>query len=110
MRVDGSSNDQGSGAGIILESPSGITLEQSLRFGFRASNNQAEYEALLARMRLAVEMGVRKITCWTDSKVVTEQVNDNFQVKDPNFLKYYHLFRGMSNQFEEIQVSHAARE
>nr|KYP61307.1 Retrovirus-related Pol polyprotein from transposon 17.6 [Cajanus cajan] len=109
MRVDGSSNGQGSGAGIILESPSGITLEQSLRFDFWASNNQAEYEALLAGMRLVAEMGVRKIICWTDSKVVTEQVNDNFQVKDPNLLKYYHLFQGMSNQFEEIQVKHTPR-
>ncbi|XP_020202196.1 uncharacterized protein LOC109787995 [Cajanus cajan] len=109
MRVDGSSNGQGSGANIILESPSGITLEQSLRFGFRALNNQAEYEALLAGMRLAAEMGARKVTCWTESKVVTEQVNDNFQVKDPNLLKYYHLFWGMSNQFEEIQVRHTPR-
>nr|KYP62340.1 hypothetical protein KK1_016872 [Cajanus cajan] len=83
MHVDGSSNDQGSGAGLILESPSGITLEQSLRFGFRASNNQAEYEALLAGMRLAAEMGVTKITCWTDSKI--------------------------SNQFQEIQVKHTPR-
>nr|KYP57612.1 Uncharacterized protein Mb2253c family [Cajanus cajan] len=109
MHVDGSSNDQGSGAGIILESPSGITLEQSLHFDFRASNNQAEYKALLAGMRLAAEMGVTKITCWTDSKVVAEQVNDNFQVKDANLLKYYHLFRGMSNQFQEIQVKHTSR-
>nr|KYP55059.1 Gypsy retrotransposon integrase-like protein 1 [Cajanus cajan] len=76
MHVDGSSNCQGSGADIILESPSGITLEQSLRFGFRASNNQAEYEALLVGMRLATEMGAKKIVCWTDSKVVADQFDD----------------------------------
>nr|KYP74660.1 Retrovirus-related Pol polyprotein from transposon 17.6 [Cajanus cajan] len=63
MHVDGSSNQQGSGASIILESPSGITLEQSLRFSFKTSNNQAEYEALLAGMRLAAEMGATKIVC-----------------------------------------------
>ncbi|XP_020240151.1 uncharacterized protein LOC109818997 [Cajanus cajan] len=108
MHVDGSSNRQGSGAGIILESPSGITLEQSLHFGFRASNNQAEYEALLAGM-LATEMGVRKIVCWIDSKVITEQVNNNFQVKDPNLLKYYHLFRGLSGRFDDVQVRHTPR-
>nr|KYP70107.1 Retrovirus-related Pol polyprotein from transposon 17.6 [Cajanus cajan] len=97
MHVNGSSNRQGSDAGIILQGLSGITLEQSLRFGFRTSNNQAEYEALLAGMRLAAEMGANAIVCWTDSKVVAEQVNDNFQVKDTNLLKYYHLFKGMSN-------------
>nr|KYP39701.1 Retrovirus-related Pol polyprotein from transposon 297 family [Cajanus cajan] len=104
MHVDGSSNQQGSGAGIILESPYDITLEQSLRFGFKTSNNQAEYEALLADMRLAAEMGATKIVCWTDSKVVAEQVNDNFQVKDVNLLKYYHLFKGMKDQFHDVQV------
>nr|KYP73704.1 hypothetical protein KK1_006352 [Cajanus cajan]KYP73711.1 hypothetical protein KK1_006359 [Cajanus cajan] len=78
MHVDGSSNNQGSGAGIILEGPTRLTLEQSLRFAFKASNNQAEYEALLAGLRLAQEIGVRRLTCWTDSKVVAEQVNDNF--------------------------------
>ncbi|XP_057760016.1 uncharacterized protein LOC130980341 [Arachis stenosperma] len=46
--VDGASNPQGSGAGILLENPEGVIIEHSLRFSFRASNNQAEYEALIA--------------------------------------------------------------
>nr|KYP44910.1 hypothetical protein KK1_033591 [Cajanus cajan] len=41
LSVDGASNLEGSGAGIVLEGPGGILLEQSLRFEFRASNNQA---------------------------------------------------------------------
>ncbi|XP_072071949.1 uncharacterized protein [Arachis hypogaea] len=49
--VDGASNPQGSGAGILLESPEGIILEHSLRFSFKASNNQAEYETLIAGIR-----------------------------------------------------------
>ncbi|XP_072087916.1 uncharacterized protein [Arachis hypogaea] len=49
--VDGASNPQGSGAGILLESPEGIILEHSLCFSFKASNNQAEYEALVAGLR-----------------------------------------------------------
>nr|KYP53964.1 hypothetical protein KK1_000129 [Cajanus cajan] len=48
LHVDGSSNSKGGGAGIILEGPSHVTLEQSLKFGFKVTNNQAEYEALLA--------------------------------------------------------------
>nr|KYP44061.1 Retrovirus-related Pol polyprotein from transposon 17.6 [Cajanus cajan] len=74
LHVDSSSNCQGSGAGVILEGPKGITLEQSLRFRFKASNNQAEYEALLAGLRLAEDMGASRIKCLTDSKVVAEQV------------------------------------
>ncbi|RDX97190.1 Retrovirus-related Pol polyprotein from transposon opus, partial [Mucuna pruriens] len=53
---DGSSNQTGSGAGIILEGPDGIVIEQSLHFDFRTSNNQTEYEALLAGMGLALDI------------------------------------------------------
>ena len=45
LSVDGSSNQQGSGAGIVLEGPNGVLIEQALCFAFKASNNQAEYEA-----------------------------------------------------------------
>jgi len=45
LSVDGSSNQQGSVADIILEWPNGVLIEQSLRFAFKASNNQAEYKA-----------------------------------------------------------------
>ena len=50
LSVDGSSNQQGSGAGIVLEGPIGVLIEQALRFAFKASNNQAEHEALIAGM------------------------------------------------------------
>jgi len=53
LSVDGATNSKGSGAGIILEDPQGALIEQSLHFAFRASNNQAEYEALIAGMLLA---------------------------------------------------------
>ena len=56
LSVDGSSNQQGSDAGVILEGPNGVLIEQSLRFAFKSSNNQAEYEALIAGMLLAREM------------------------------------------------------
>ena len=45
--------------GVILEGPNGVLIEQSLRFAFKASNNQAEYEALIAGILLAKEMGAR---------------------------------------------------
>ena len=53
LSVDGAANAQGSGAGLILTSPEGIDIEYALRFGFRASNNEAEYEAVIARLNLA---------------------------------------------------------
>uniref|UniRef100_A0A151UGH4 Uncharacterized protein n=1 Tax=Cajanus cajan TaxID=3821 RepID=A0A151UGH4_CAJCA len=66
LYVDGSSNSKGGGAGIILEGPNQVTLEQSLKFGFKVKNNQAEYEALLARLRLARDLGAQKLSCNSD--------------------------------------------
>ena len=56
LSVDGAANSQGSGAGLILTSPEGIYIEYALRFGFQASNNEAEYEAVIAGLNLAHSM------------------------------------------------------
>ncbi|XP_050258864.1 uncharacterized protein LOC126703838 [Quercus robur] len=50
--IDGAANQKGSGVGLVLISPEGITLEKSLRLGFQATNNEAEYEALLEGMSM----------------------------------------------------------
>ena len=67
LSVDGSSNQRGSGAGIILEGPNGVLIEQALRFAFKESNNQEEYEALIAGMLLAKEMGSQSLLAKSDS-------------------------------------------
>ena len=53
LHVDGSSSNKGSGIGVHLQSPTGELLQQSFRLGFKASNNEAEYESLIAGLRLA---------------------------------------------------------
>ena len=53
LSVDGATNSQGSGAGLILTSPKAIDIEYALRFGFQASNNKAEYEAVITGLNLA---------------------------------------------------------
>ena len=53
LSIDGATNSQGSGAGLILTSPEGIDIEYALRFGFQASNNEAEYEVVIAGLNLA---------------------------------------------------------
>jgi len=61
LYVDGSSNNKQCGAGVVLESPSGLKVEQSLHFNFKASNNQAEYKALIAELNLTGDMGVKQL-------------------------------------------------
>jgi len=70
LSVDGSSNKKGSGAGIILEGPGQVVVKQSIRFEFETSNNQAEYEALIAGLRLTRNLGVKSLKCQTDSQLV----------------------------------------
>ena len=65
--VDGSVNAQGSRAGLILTSPEGIYIEYLLRFGFQASNNKAEYEAVMAGLNLAHSMEVDQLEVYSDS-------------------------------------------
>ena len=50
--VDGAVNQRGSGVGLVLVSPEKISIEKSLRLGFSATNNEAEYEALLMGMAM----------------------------------------------------------
>ncbi|XP_020237934.1 uncharacterized protein LOC109817144 [Cajanus cajan] len=110
LHVDGSSNQQGGGADIILEGPGKVVVEQSLRFSFRTSNNQAEYKALLAGLRLANDLGITRVKCWSDSQVVTRQVNDTFQIKEPTLLLYFHAFQKLRNNFDDVYVEHIPQE
>ena len=65
--VDGASNSKGSGAGIVLISPKGLVLEQAVRLKFSASNNEAEYEAMLIGLRTAKKLGANHLQIFCDS-------------------------------------------
>ncbi|XP_077215675.1 uncharacterized protein LOC143850303 [Tasmannia lanceolata] len=69
VHVDGSSNKGGCGAGLVLTGRDNFTLDYALRFGFRASNNEAEYESLLAGMNLAVQTGAQRLKAYCDSQI-----------------------------------------
>ncbi|RDY09021.1 hypothetical protein CR513_06679, partial [Mucuna pruriens] len=108
--VDGSSNHTGSSAGVILEGPTEALIEQSLHFEFKASSNQAEYEALLARMKLAQEFGAKKLTVKSDSKLVTGQVNVEYQAKDPQLAKYRDQAAFTASSFDKFTLLHVPRD
>lgn len=80
--VDGASNSRGLGVGVVLESPGGMSLEKSLRLGFRASNNKAEYEALIARLRAAQKFRVEEVDVFSDSWLMVNQIDGSFKARD----------------------------
>nr|GEX25031.1 reverse transcriptase domain-containing protein [Tanacetum cinerariifolium] len=71
--LGGSSCTDGFGAGLILTNPEGIEFTYSLRFRFGATNNEAEYRALIARLSIAKQMGVKNIQANVDSRLVANQ-------------------------------------
>ncbi|GJR98084.1 reverse transcriptase domain-containing protein [Tanacetum coccineum] len=81
------------GAGLILTSPEGAEFTYALRFQFTASNNEAEYEALLVGLRIAAQMGVHNIRVSVDSKLVANQVLGTYIAKEENMIKYIEKFR-----------------
>ena len=91
--VDGASSSSGSGTGILLENEEGIVIEHSLTLFFRTSNNQVEYEALLAGIRLAEDLGAREIQIFTDSQLVASQVQGSYQAKNKSLVEYLNLVK-----------------
>ena len=72
--MDGAANQSGSGIGLVLISPEGIAIEKSLRLEFSATNNEAEYEALLQGMMMVQKLGGKAMEAFSDSKLVVGQV------------------------------------
>ena len=88
LSVDGASNAQGSGADLILTSPEGIDIEYALRFGFRTSNNEAEYEAIIAGLNLAHSLEVDQLEVYNDSQLVVRQIEDTYEAKSGRMILY----------------------
>ena len=70
LHIDGASNTRGSGAGFLLTNSEGVVTEYALRFNFEASNNQAEYEALLAGLKMAKELRIDSLRVFSDSQLI----------------------------------------
>ncbi|CAA7016454.1 unnamed protein product [Microthlaspi erraticum] len=88
LHVDGSSSRQGAGVGIRLVSPTGEILEQSIKLGFPASNNEAEYEAIIAGLRLAEAVGAEHVRAFCDSQLVAKQFSGDYDTKDDRMDAY----------------------
>ena len=80
--VDGAANQRGSGVRLVLLSPEKTIIEKSLRLGFSATNNEAEYESLLQGMAMVQKIGGKIVEMFSDSKLVVGQVKGELEAKD----------------------------
>ena len=109
LSVDGAANAQGSGAGLILTSLEGIDIEYVLRFGFQASNNEAEYEAVIAGLNLTYSMEVDQLEVCSDSQLLVRQIEDTYKAKGERMILYLKKVRELLKKFALVQVRHIPR-
>ncbi|KAK2998313.1 hypothetical protein RJ639_023191 [Escallonia herrerae] len=110
LYVDSSSALGSSGAELILISPEGFTIEYALRFGFQASNNEAEYEALLAGIRLAHALKVDSLSVHSDSQLVVNHVLGDYEARDERMAKYLNLVKTSAVKFQNFTICQIPRD
>ncbi|XP_075675179.1 uncharacterized protein LOC142644453 [Castanea sativa] len=87
VHTDGSSNKHAGGVEVVLHTPEGDKIECMIRLDFATTNNEAEYEALVAGLDLAIEAGAESMVVYSDSQIVASQANGQVEVTNRSLLK-----------------------
>ena len=109
MYFDGSLMKTGAGAGLLFISPLGVHVRYMIRLHFAASNNAAEYEALVNGLQIAIELGVRRLDVRGDSQLVIDQVMKDSNCHDPKMEAYCKLVRRLEDKFDGLELNHIAQ-
>jgi ribonuclease HI/transposase InsO family protein len=106
LYFDGSVMKTGAGAGLLFISRLGEHMRYAVRLHFPASNNMAEYEALLCGLRIAIEMGIKRLEVRGDSQLVIDQVMKNASCHDDKMEAYCNAMRALEDKFYSIELNH----
>jgi ribonuclease HI len=109
MYFDGSLNIDDAGAGVYFISPSGDRLSYVLSIHFKASNNAAEYEAALHSLRIAIELGIKRLMVFDDSALVINQVNKEWDCTSEWMDAYCAQSIKLENKFYGLEFHHVVR-
>ncbi|GKE93218.1 reverse transcriptase domain-containing protein [Tanacetum coccineum] len=107
--TDGSSCLEGSGSRLILTIPEGEEFTYALRFEFDASNNEAEYEALVAGLRIAEQIGVKNLIAKVYSRLVASQINGLYKAKEQSMTQYLEKARTLIKSFKKLSIEQVPR-
>ena len=107
--VDRASNQKGSGVGLVLISPEKVIIEKFLRLDFSATNNEAEYEALLIGMTMIQRMGGKTIKLFSNSRLVVGQVKGEFEAKDERMQGYLSQVKYLESKFDSFDLLHISK-
>src|SRR4051812_39058859 len=110
MFFDGSKRHQRAGAGVVLVSPKGTKLKYLLQINFsHASNNEAEYEALLHDMRMAKTCGATCLVIYGDSNLVVQQAMRDYAAVADNMAAYQRLYNTLEGSFDGCELNYISR-
>jgi ribonuclease HI len=112
IHIDGASrgNPGEAGFGVYVSRPDGTEVAGLYGYLGRATNNVAEYQALLHALRYALAQGVRRVRVYSDSELVVRQMDGKYRVKHPDMVPLHREARALIRKFEEAQLAHVPRE
>jgi ribonuclease HI/transposase InsO family protein len=109
LYFDGLVMKTGAGAGLLFVSPLGEHMRYAVHLHFPVSNNMAEYEALICGLKIAVEMGIKRLDVRGDSQLVIDQVMKNTSCHDDKMEAYCKAVRALEDKFYGIELNHVPR-
>jgi ribonuclease HI len=97
------------GAGLVFRTPQGETIYHSFSLlKEECTNNEAEYEALIFGLLLALSMDIQNLLAYGDSQLILQQINGIYEVRKPELVPYYKVVQGLINKFVYIHITHIA--
>ena len=110
MYFDGSMKLEGAGASVLFISPKGEQLKYVLQIMFQATNNEAEYEVVLHGLCIAVSLGIKRLVCYSDSSIVVNQVNKDWDITKENMDAYCVEIRKLEKHFYGLEFHYEPRD
>ena len=107
--MDGASNAKGSRTGVVIITPNEIVIEQSIQLDFKASNNEAKYEAVLAKLNSAKTLGAKNLIVHCDSLLIASQINGEYMARDECMAAYPLKVQQTMTNFNTIRVEQIGR-
>ena len=107
--VDGASNSKGSRTGVVIITPDDTVIEQSIRLNFKALNNEAQYEAILAGLNSAKTLGAKNLIIHCDSLLIVSQINEEYMARDERMAAYLLKVQQTITHFNMVRVEQIGR-
>ena len=109
MFFDEAARREGAGVGVVFVSPQWQILLYSFSLSELCVNNVAEYQALIIGLQMAIEMGISQLEIFGDSKLVINQILEQYDVKKENLVPYCKYAKKLVANFEAITLEHIPR-